>query len=520
MNHRIAAVLLFLGYLVLGFVIVDDYGITFDEAIQRRHGLVTVEYVGEKLGLDLPPLTDGRHGFAPYGMVYQVTALGLEWLFNADETPFEYYRVRHVLAFLLFGLALAAFYKLLRLRWPHRPWIPLIGTTVLLVSPRIFANAFYNPKDHILLVFYVVSTYTLFRYLHRRSRGALVLHLLTTAVALNTRPAALIIPVGTVTVLLAEQLFTKPPDYRRLIHAAVYLPGTALLAVAFFPFLWERTGDRATGTVTEMAHYDWGGDVLFFGRLIPADALPWYYLPAWVGITTPLVYLVLIILGIGLVAWRTFPRLFTATLYRDLYREYDLIQWMLALAPVILVIAINSTLYHGWRHLYFIYPSLVYLLVVAYSELERRYPRVLRGALAFGIVLTAFTMVRMHPHQQVYFNQLIRGKYTLQRFDMDYYGSGFRDALVQLADEIPEGETRAVLCHIWPCIDNIAALPPDVKNKIRLETKWHLADYVATNYGYTGEREAIPYRGEYFQDPAVEIYPDGKLTIGIYRVNQ
>ena len=519
MSHRIAAGLLFLGYLVLGFAVVDDYGITFDEAIQRRHGLVTVEYVGEKLGLDLPPLTDGQYGFAPYGMVYQVTALGLEWLFDANGSPYEWYRVRHVLAFLLFGLALACFYRLLRLRWPDRKWIPLVGTIVLLVSPRIFANAFYNPKDHILLVFYVVSTYTLFRYLRRRSWGSLVVHLISTAVALNTRPAALIIPVGTVTLLLAEQLFTKPRDYRRLVHAAVYLPGTALLAVLFFPFLWEQTGGRATGTVTEMAHYDWGGNVLFFGQSIPADALPWYYLPAWVGITTPLIYLILIIGGIGLVAWRTFPRLFSPSLYRDLHREYDLIQWMLALAPVVLVIAIQSTLYHGWRHLYFIYPSLVYLLVAAYAQLEHRYALVTRGLLAFGIALTAFTMVRMHPHQQVYFNQLIRGKYTLQRFDMDYYGSGFRDALVQLAEQIPEGETRSVLCHIWPCTDNIAALPPEVKSKIRLETKWHLSDYVATNYNYTGEREAIPYRGEYFQDPAVEICPDGKLTIGIYRVN-
>ncbi len=518
-NHRLLARLLLAGFFVLAFLIVDDYGITFDEAIQRRHGLVAVEYVADKFGIDHPPLTDGKHGFAPYGVLYQLVALGIEWLAGGDYSPFAYYRIRHVLNFFLYGLALVSFYGLLRLRWPSRPWLPLVGTIILVVSPRIFANAFFNPKDHVAMVFYVVATYSLFRFLHRRDWISLLLHVLCTSIALNTRPSALIIPAGTICLLIAEQVILRPPNYRRLLHAVVYLPACALLSVLFFPFLWEDPGGRMGSTVTKMANYDWGGEVLFFGQLVPADALPWYYLPVWIGITTPLVYLPFIVLGIVLIAWRTLPLLFSARLYGDRNRQYDLIQWMFALTPVVLVIVLNSTLYHGWRHLYFIYPSLVYMLVAAYALLLPRYRFVTSLALAVGVGFTAFKMVEMHPHQQVYFNELVRGKYTLQRFDMDYNGSSFRAALLQLAADIPDGETRGVHCQIWPCMDNVNALPADARAKIRLEVRWHLADYVATNFAYPDERRAIPYRGEYFQQPAVELYPDGKLAIGIYRVN-
>ena len=518
-THRLLALLLFAGYFILAFVIVDDYGITFDEAVQRRHGLVAVEYVADKLGVDHPPLTEGNHGFAPYGVLYQLVALAVEWFAGGDYSPFAYYRIRHILNFLLYGVALASFYGLLRLRWPDRQWLPLIGTAVLFVSPRIFANAFFNPKDHVAMVFYVVATYSLFRFLHRRDWTSLALHVVCTAIALNTRPSALIIPAGTICLLLAEQVVLKPPNYRRLLHAVVYLPACALLALLFFPSLWEDPGGRATTTVSKMANYAWGGEVLFFGQLVPADALPWYYLPVWIGITTPLIYLPFIVLGVVLIAWRTLPLLISTRLYSDRNRQYDLIQLMYAIMPVVLVIMLNSTLYHGWRHLYFIYPSLVYTLVAAYALLPSRYRLVASLVLALGVGATAIKMIEMHPHQQVYFNTLVRGKYTLQRFDMDYNGSSFRAALVQLAEDIPDGETRGVYCQIWPCVDNVNALPADARRKIRLEVKWHLADYVATNFAYPDERNAIPYRGEYFQQPAVELYPDGKLAIGIYRVN-
>ncbi len=520
MIRRATVLLFFLGYFITGWLIVDDYGVTFDEAIQRRHGLVTVEYVADQLGVDHGPLTDGTHGFAPYGMIYQMTAVGIELLLDANKDPYVYYRIRHILNFLLFGLALICFYRLLRLRWPVEKWIPLVGTVVLLASPRIFAHAFFNPKDHILLVFYLLATYTLFLFLKHRNWRTLCLHIVVTALALNTRSAALIIVAVTLGALIAEQVFARPKNFQPLIQAAVYLPASLLIALPFFPFLWQDTGQRAASTVTDMANYGWGGDVLFFGTTYAADSLPWYYVPAWVTITTPIIYLLFIVIGIGITVRTLFPKLFSQRLWSNQLDEYDLIQLILALGPLMVVILLGSTVYNGWRHLHFIYPPLVYLLVLAYHRLSLSRKFLPGATLAIGVLMTTVAMYRMHPHQQVFFNGFIQDEYALQRFDMDYWGASYRSALLQLAAQIPDGQIRKVRCMNWPCEDNIRALPPAAKEKIQLEDKWHLADYVATNFAYATERTAIPTRGEYFSDPAVELYPDGKLIIGIYRVNK
>ncbi len=100
------------------------------------------------------------------------------------------------------------------------------------------------------------------------------------------------------------------------------------------------------------------------------------------------------------------------------------------------------------------------------------------------------------------------------------WGSGFRDAFLQLADQIPEGEVRSVKCEIWPCKDNFYSLPPEAKAKLRLEGAWHKADYLATNFTYANSRYDRRDLKLHFARPAVEIAPGGHLIIGIYRLKE
>ncbi|MBB4077742.1 hypothetical protein GGR28_000343 [Lewinella aquimaris] len=519
MNHRLIVSLFFLTYFIVGYLIVDDYGITYDEAVQRRHGHVTVEYVADRFGIDHPPLATEGKSFSQYGMIYQIVATLAEIELGAIEDPYRYYRIRHVMNYLLFGIALMFFYRTLRLRWPTRRWFPLIGTVVLLLSPRIFAHAFFNPKDHILLVFYLIATYTLLNFLRKRTNRALAFHVLASALALNTRLPAMIILAATVLILVWEQLFEKPNGYRRLVQAAVYLPATLLLMLPFFPYLWVDTGSRLTGAITKMSDYSWDSSVLLFGDYIHAMQLPAYYIPAWIAITTPIVYLAFMFVGIWKSSRESISGVFRGRLWRDFSGQMDFVQLGLSIGPILVVIILNSTLYNGWRHLHFVYPGLVYLLMVGYDTVATRYRKWAMPILAAGIVVTAINMVRMHPQQQVYFNALISGDPILRRFDMDYWGAGYREALVKLADQIPEGETRRVKCQNWPCIDNIRALPPAARAKIINEPQWHLADYVATNFLYPEEREQIGKREVHFAHPVVEIAPRRDISIGIYKIN-
>ena len=518
--HRFVVVAFFAAYVIVGFLIVDDFGISWDEGIQRRHGHVTIEYMADRLGIDHPPLNTDGQGFAPYGMLFQIAATLVEIQQGAVGDSYRVYRIRHILNFLLFGLALLFFYRTLRLRWPDKLWYPLLGTAMLLLSPRIFAHAFFNPKDHTLLVFYLIATYTFVNFLRKRTNVNLAWHILASALVLNTRLPALIILAATVAVLLWEQLFERPGNYRRLVQVVVYLPLSLLLMLPFFPYLWTDTGARFSGAVSSMADYDWGGEVLLFGKHYKAQDLPAYYIPTWILITTPVVYLVFIATGLTRSVVATVRTASRRRLWTNRLGQMDFIQLGLSIGPIVIVIVMESTLYGGWRHLHFVYPGLVFLGMLGYDVAYRRLPAIAPAFLAIGLTVVSLDMMRIHPQEQVYFNEAIGGKPLIRRFDMDYWGVGYRQAFEQLAGSIPEGEVGRVRCQNWPCIDNLQSLPPASRDKLVLEQDWNKANYVATNFLYPNEPGLYMAREDFFAQPVVEIAPRGDIIVGVYRLNR
>ncbi len=528
-------VVFFLAFLVIGCLVLDDYGISWDESIQRRHGRVSIDYAAEKLNVDHyiplePSWNLEDYQWSNYGMVYQITANLLEHQLGFSDNPYRYYQLRHYLCFALFWLATIFFYRGLRIRFPDKAWYPLVGTLALILSPRIFANGFYNPKDHILLVFYVISTTTLLRFLTKRTWTNLLLHALATGLALNTRLPALVIPLTTVLILGWEMLRQRSLALRNLSHLIAYLPLTVVFLVPFFPFLWEDTLSRLVGAFSEMSDFEWDSYVLLFGDRLHALNLPAYYIPAWILITTPILFLLFIFTGFYVTVKNMLRHLREFRFWKTEAELMDFTQLGLSVGPILVVIILASTLYNGWRHLHFVFPSMIFLMMVGYDWARTRVQgRLKRNGqpanishlptllLTVGLITTAVQMVRYHPHQNVYFNEAIRGEPLNLRFDMDYWGVGFRDAFLQLAAQIPEGETRSVKCDsVWPCKDNLKALPPAAKAKLRLEDAWHKADYLATNFIWDNTRYAVRDRKEHFAHPLVEIRPAGHLTIGIY----
>jgi hypothetical protein len=475
-----------------------------------------------------------------YGMIYQITASGLELALGYENDPYHYYKLRHWMNFLLFWLASIYFYRTLRLRFPDQPWYPLLGTLALVLSPRIFANGFYNPKDHLLLVFYLISVFTLLRFLKHRTWRNLIFHAFATGLALNTRLPALIVPLTTALLLGWEFLREPRGNGKNTVWIAAYLPLSIAFMVPFFPYLWEDTFSRLIDAFTEMSAFDWDSYVWLFGDRISALDVPAYYIPVWIIITTPILYLLFMFSGIYATGRNMVGSLRELRFWRNDRELLDFTQLGLSAGPILVVILLGSTLYNGWRHLHFVYPGFVFLLMVGFEWAQKKWARRTTGrqddkttrlkfwarpqgpkiVLGAGLVLTALTMVIYHPHQNVYFNVAIQGKPLMTRFDMDYWGVGFREAFLALAEQIPEGEVRSIKCEVWPCNDNFYALPPEAKAKLRLEGAWHKADYLATNFIWANTRYMARDREEHFARPAVEIAPGGHLTVGIYRLRE
>ena len=512
-------------FLLMGLAIVDDYGISWDESIQRRHGRVSIDYAAEKLGFEnhivLEPKWDLEdYQWSNYGMIYSISANLLEQQLGIEDNPYQYYRLRHLLAFLLFWVATIYFYRTVRLRFPDKLWYPLIATLALIMSPRIFAHAFFNPKDHILLVFYLIGTFTLIRFLKERTWRNLLFHACATGLALNTRLPAMIIPMMTVGVLGWELLRDWSERKQNLLWIASYFPLSVAFMIPFFPYLWEDTLHRLVGAFSEMSAFEWDSTVLLFGDSLRALDLPAYYIPAWILITTPIFYLLFIFTGLYVALGHLAINIRKLRFWKNDEELLDFTQLGLAIGPILVVIILGSTLYNGWRHLHFVYPGLVVLMMIGLDFAKRRWARTQVPAIVLGagLFVTAINMVRYHPHQNVFFNMAIQGKPLMDRFDMDYWGVSYRDALIQLANQIPDGEIRSIKCDRWPCQDNFKALPPAAKAKLRLEDAWHRADYLITNFPWSTTRSDYKNREEHFTSPVVEIAPGGHIVVGIYEL--
>ncbi|MEL6141880.1 MAG: hypothetical protein AAFU67_09710, partial [Bacteroidota bacterium] len=150
-----AAFAFFFGWLLLAWFIAPDYGMSFDEPLQRDLGFANAQYINEELGLGLEKLSNLVLREQPnryHGPVFTTTAFWLERWLKPDNFH-QAYLLRHRFTAILFWSAGLALYGISLMLFGRR-WWALLPPLLLLLSPRQFAHGFYNPKDIPLLVFY------------------------------------------------------------------------------------------------------------------------------------------------------------------------------------------------------------------------------------------------------------------------------------------------------------------------------------------------------------------------------
>lgn len=194
-----------------------------------------------------------------------------------------------------------------------------------------------------------------------------------------------------------------------------------------------------------------------------AARLPWHYIPVWIVVTTPVLAALAGLAVAGRQVWQGGrARLRTQTDRLDLL----LADWLLG--PVVIAIVLRSTLYDGWRHLYFVYPALLLWTVRGAWEaarvvrLRRRVWPLAALALALGgpeLLRVAYQMARLHPYEHLYFS-VLPGAAAERLMERDYCALGFWEGLdwILAHDASAEMIIRASSHH--PLYNNLLILPP------------------------------------------------------------
>jgi hypothetical protein len=353
-NYKIIILLFFVVYFFIGISVFKDYGISWDEAISRETGEIALKYIAHG---DQKLLT---YQFRYNGPAFEMLLIAIEKMLNLTQYPRAIYFMRHLVTFLLFYVAVFFFYLLCKHRF-HSWKTSLLGCLFLILTPRIFADSFYNSKDCVFLSIFVISVYTLIRYLDKNTLLNASFHAITCALLIDVRVLGVIVPFFTVIFLCSDLLtiMIKKAKSKKIVrNLLLYLTLLIFFTVLFWPTLWQNPFYQFIKAFKVAQKFPWHDDtVLYLGKYIKSTELPWHYIPVWIIISTPILYVICFFVGCFMII----KLLLINPIQYYFKHKYDLIFMLWFFLPLIGVIVSRSILYDAWRHMFFIYPAFLIL---------------------------------------------------------------------------------------------------------------------------------------------------------------
>jgi hypothetical protein len=188
--------------------------------------------------------------------------------------------------------------------------------------------------------------------------------------------------------------------------------------VLFTPSAWNTPVETFCVTFLKFSSYnDWNGTMVFDGNLITCLERPWYYLFVWLGISIPLPYHILFLMGHVYIV-PIFLK--SQSKWRNIFYDYKWLMCSLMFfwGAIGAVIILNSRIYVEWRHMYFIFVPFCCIVVYGLEYLFKLIDK--KVILVFGFICLGVQIcwiIKNHPYQYVYFNAI--GKHLASRFDRD-----------------------------------------------------------------------------------------------------
>ena len=495
-KEKIVVSIFFIIFLIIGLCIYSDYGLSWDEPKQREFGTWTFNYIFHKNSTLLP--AEERY----YGTIFELSLVIAEKAFKLTDIQ-DIYLMRHLFNFLIFYIGVFFFYLLCKNYFKN--WkIGLLGSLFLVLSPRIFADSFYNSKDIVFLSLFIISIYTLLKFLEKKNYTRVGLHAITCALVIDVRILGIIVPFITLFFIILDilkEVYYKNKNETKKIsyYFGVYILFLIVIIVIFWPILWKNPIYNFIQAFKTMANYPWSGEMLYFGEYVSAANLPWHYIPVWISITTPILYLLGFIFGILTAIYLIIKS--KLNIYdEDIRNNIIVISWFFL--PPIAVIVLHSVLYDAWRQMFFIYPAFLIMALQGvisffyFIDSLGRFKKILKMALIVGVIIcllsTFIFMIKSHPNENVYFNLLAgKSENIKNNFEMDYWGLSYRQGLEYILNNDNRTEIKIVVENL-PGFFNSYLLKKQDRERLKYMTRLNDTDYFLTNYRWHSQDYNYP----------------------------
>ena len=291
---RLGSMMVFLVMLLLVLTTFRDYGISWDEHVQKEYGEHILAYYESGFAdrTAVTPDDERDDGNLPY----YGGSFDLAMAMIGRVSPFGTYETRHLFSGLVGLIGLFAAWRLgERLRGPSAGFLTLV---LLATVPAYYGHMFINPKDMPFAAAMCVVLLSICGILEEwpRPRWPSMLALgVAGGVALGTRVGAAV-AVLDLAVPLAVWLFfaQRREGFRPALGAStgglVRLLAVLPLAWATAVALWPWAAQDPLNPLRALAmfsHFPFPADILFEGQIISAADVPRTYLPVFLAISLP-----------------------------------------------------------------------------------------------------------------------------------------------------------------------------------------------------------------------------------------
>ena len=511
-------------FAVAGVAVLDDYGVSFDEPTQRHIARANADYIATG---DISALADENIIHRFYGIVLEMPLLLVERALGLQDSR-HIYLMRHLLAHLLFiagGFACG----ILAYRMTGGRWVALLAMLMFMLHPRLYVHSFVNTRDIPFAALLAIALYLTHRAFRRDTLSAFLLCGIGVGLAINLRVFGLMLPPMILAMRALDMWQAGRAERMRiLLTSAAFLAAALATAYIIHPYYWENPLRLIEGVRALSQNPNNYSINLFMGETYMSDAVPWNYIPVWFAITAPPATLLLGALGSAAVCRQAIMRPLDALRDREV-RFLILLLGCCAL-PVAVVIALESKLYSGWRHMHFLWTPFCLLAAVGLSALASggaakeaaggiaaRLPGWIRGGVrlhtarqplaygiaGFGLITTLTSMAALHPNQQVYFNALADTNTPgalAKRYDLDYWRLAQRQSLEYLLARYPDDTLR-----VWPKNRQTQILPQSDRDRLIVSENPHMADFYLLADARRGHPRLRNSPRNYYLHPLINI---------------
>ncbi len=455
--------------LILMPSISSDYGVTGDEHTQRVYGDKLLKHKvtdGEDesylqwknlkyYGGLFDYMTSRLNPPADPNSPYRVDAQGKahpeheEPGFQAPNRRFgDIYDFRHLINSLI-GFLMILFAGLLAKEVTGSWRVAFLTLLFLALSPRIFGHSMNNPKDIPFAAAFIFTLYYIFKFvkqLPNPGKKSIALLAVGIAAAINVRVGGLLLIAYLglftgVAYLWKPELRAKLKDVKHLAKIA----GIGLLISVlgylggqiFWPWARQAPFSNPLVALGEMESFDTAIQILFEGKRIWSDVVPWYYIPKWMAIGSPIFFLIGLVLAVVLFV----------ILRKSISTLVFALMLFAGVFPIAYAVAKESSLYDGMRHFLFVYPIFAVVAAWGWSMLVDVFKTNKIGKYAVGLVLAgllalpAIFMVKNHPYQYVYFNEIFGGvDKAYANYETDYWMTSMKGLTDWFIENVPEAK--------------------------------------------------------------------------------